>query len=260
MAVPGEGFPSRWLRRYKFFFIIGILFLILQIFLAYKSFNIPLFNTNDYISDINNLNNNKNSLKIIDKSINSNQNDFKSDDKTLNDNPLKFQNINNQQLINNNNIDNPIIDDEDIHSNSNLYSKNKIKENSAIESVKNFTNSNNKKLTNLRLDELKFKLPCDINARESISAIHRAKTQECKKLIANITCDIQNGIFYPKLLPNYCPNDNFIPNRFLGCFKDEKNYRILSGYYTNFKVNNSPYKCIQMCLQSGFLYAGVQYS
>jgi protein xylosyltransferase len=98
------------------------------------------------------------------------------------------------------------------------------------------------------------------NNRETVSAIHRAKSQECKKHILDIACAIESGTFYPKELPNYCPSKNYISSRSLGCFKDEKKFRILSGYYTNFKESNSPKKCIQMCLQSGFFYSGVEYS
>ena len=46
----------------------------------------------------------------------------------------------------------------------------------------------------------------------------------------------------------------------LGCYKDEKNYRILSGFYVDLKSHNSPEYCINLCLQSGFPFAGVQYS
>lgn len=246
MALPAtDGFASRWLRRYKYFFLFGILFLILQIFLAYKSFSIPLLNSNDYISDVNYYkSNNNNKLPRADTS-----------GRSLNGNPLQFP-FNHPADIN----PGGAIDDEDIHSNSNVYSKLKTKENSAIEASNVNTKNFSLKKSNNKFDDLNFELPCDIVTREAISAIHRAKSQECKRLIVNVTCDIQNDIFYPKILPNYCPNDNYQPNRFLGCFKDEKNYRILSGYYTNFKTSNSPKKCIQMCLQSGFLYAGVQYS
>lgn len=56
------------------------------------------------------------------------------------------------------------------------------------------------------------------------------------------------------------PSGNYIANRSLGCYKDDKKHRLLPSFYTNFKETNSPKKCIQVCLQSGYLYAGVQYS
>ncbi|XP_032689353.1 xylosyltransferase oxt isoform X2 [Odontomachus brunneus] len=46
----------------------------------------------------------------------------------------------------------------------------------------------------------------------------------------------------------------------LGCFKDDKALRILSSYYHIFKGNNSPERCAYMCLQSGYPYAGTEYS
>jgi protein xylosyltransferase len=111
------------------------------------------------------------------------------------------------------------------------------------------------------LSELKFKPKCDIlSDKEVVSAVQRARTQECKKQIIDIACDIKSDTFYPKVLPNTCPSGNYIANRLLGCFQDDKKHRLLPSYYSNFKESNSPKKCIQMCLQSGYLYAGVQYS
>lgn len=114
--------------------------------------------------------------------------------------------------------------------------------------------------TYLRLEELDFVPPCAIVTKEAISAIHRAKTQKCKQLISNTTCLIKEGRFYPKRLPNYCPNGGREGGKSFGCFKDEKNYRLLNGYYGNYKSSNSPEYCVYLCLQSGFMYAGVQYS
>ncbi|XP_050073739.1 xylosyltransferase oxt-like [Anopheles maculipalpis] len=111
----------------------------------------------------------------------------------------------------------------------------------------------------LRLDELDFVPPCELTRKETVSAIHRAKSQSCKAKIVEVACEILAGKFYPQRLPNYCPRGDHSPNRALGCFRDEKNFRILSGYYSTFKTNNSPEKCIRLCLQSGYPFAGVQY-
>lgn len=118
----------------------------------------------------------------------------------------------------------------------------------------------NHRIHQLRAEEFDFIPACMVVTKEAISAVHRAKSQLCKEQIINTTCAIQAGTFYADRLPNFCPNKNFIAMRSLGCYRDEKKFRILAGYYTNFKVLNTPAKCIQMCLQSGFLYAGVQYS
>uniref|UniRef100_A0A182Y7V1 protein xylosyltransferase n=1 Tax=Anopheles stephensi TaxID=30069 RepID=A0A182Y7V1_ANOST len=111
----------------------------------------------------------------------------------------------------------------------------------------------------LRLDELDFVPPCELTRKETVSAIHRAKSQSCKAKIVEVACEILAGKFYPQRLPNYCPRGDHSPNRALGCFRDEKNFRLLSGYYSTFKTNNSPEKCIRLCLQSGYPFAGVQY-
>lgn len=122
------------------------------------------------------------------------------------------------------------------------------------------TSADSKNLTRLRLEELDFVPPCEIVTKDAISAIHRAKTQKCKQHISNVTCLIQNGLLYPKSLRSSCPSEGFVAGRSLGCFKDEKNYRLLSGYFGNYKSSNSPDFCMKLCLQSGFQYAGVQYS
>ena len=115
--------------------------------------------------------------------------------------------------------------------------------------------------SSILLSELRFKPKCDIlKDREVLSAVQRARTQKCKEFIVDVACEIKSEKFYPVKLPNTCPSGNYIANRSLGCYKDDKKQRLLPSFYTNFKETNSPKKCIQMCLQSGYLYAGVQYS
>ena len=46
--------------------------------------------------------------------------------------------------------------------------------------------------------------PCNITAKEPLSAIPRAKTNECKQNIVNLVCSLEEGLVYPKSLPNYC--------------------------------------------------------
>ncbi|RZC41939.1 Branch, WSC, and/or Xylo C domain containing protein, partial [Asbolus verrucosus] len=114
--------------------------------------------------------------------------------------------------------------------------------------------------TILRLDDLDFKPQCEINGKEAVSAIHRAKTQRCKQLIANVSCQSPVGTLYSKHLSGSCPSGGKVAGKALGCFKDENNYRLLTGYFGVYKKNNLQSHCIQICLQSGFEYAGVQYS
>lgn len=253
----------QWLRRYKKFFIIGLLLLCIQLLLGYL---LPIFGTTDDIY-------NSNSLSLYGSLI---------DDRNARKNKAAFNELFQEENLS--------FDDEDI-SNSNVIINFKdvatsmvmpkiVIASSAKGGMTNqqMTNINNKNIllntnsainingkqqtvnSTLKLDDLKFKPICDIVAKEAISAVHRAHSQQCKEIIVNTTCAIQNGTFYPKQLHSNCPHEPFIENKPLGCFKDDKKFRTLSGYYINFKTNNTPKKCIQLCLQSGFVYAGVQYS
>ncbi|XP_073947203.1 xylosyltransferase oxt [Choristoneura fumiferana] len=112
----------------------------------------------------------------------------------------------------------------------------------------------------LRLEELDFKPICEIKSREAISAIHRAKTQSCKEQIVNKTCLIQLGSLYPKTLPNYCHGKGMTYGQHLGCYQDEKKIRLLSSFYGNYANTNSREACLDICVQAGFPYAGVQYA
>ncbi|GFQ80628.1 xylosyltransferase oxt [Trichonephila clavata] len=111
----------------------------------------------------------------------------------------------------------------------------------------------------LNLDELDFHPWCNITTREAVTAIHRATTQACKHEIANITCLMQQGMLYPKRLPRYCPLKGNEINSYIGCFRDSSKKRLLSNYSKKIS-DNSPTRCIDICLQSGYQYAGVQYS
>ncbi|XP_055612226.1 xylosyltransferase oxt isoform X2 [Uranotaenia lowii] len=212
----------RWFRRYKVFFLIGFLIVAAQIFLAYKLLKIPVSGTGS--SEERDL-----SKRLYEKYV--------------------------KRVVG----PNLSADDEDPGGDQ-KQADTKLDGRSKDGTVGNQSGRKHSGRTYLNLKELDFVPPCDIYSKETVSAIIRAKSQSCKRQIVDIACEIQKGTFYPKWLPNYCPNGNFVPNRSLGCYQDEKNFRLLSGYYTNFKSNNSPKRCIQLCLQSGFLYAGVQYS
>jgi protein xylosyltransferase len=201
------------IRRYKFFFFIGLVILGIQIFLAYKSIKIPIES-----SDV----------------------ESRWNDKVSNFKEKLTKRSKQKQFAAQN-------DDEDI-INSNVQQQD-------VGHKSEKTSSSN------LLSDLRFKPKCDIlNDREALSAVQRAHTQKCKEHIIDVACQIKSNTFYPSHLPNTCPSGNYIANRSLGCYKDDKKHRLLPGFYTNFKETNSPKKCIQMCLQSGYLYAGVQYS
>lgn len=255
----------QWLRRYKKFFLIGIVLLCIQLMLAYL---LPIFSTTDDIFD-------SNSISLYNSLI---------DDHNAHHNKAAFNQLFQEESL--------AFDDEDI-INSNAIGSDaatsmvmpkmamavSTKDNSnhnqplpssnaglpsmmliASAAANNNFQANAINATNIKLDNLKFQPICDIVAKEAISAILRAQTQSCKEIIVNITCAIQMGTFYPKQLLNSCPHQPYVANRPLGCYKDDKKFRTLSGYYINFKITNTPKRCIQLCLQSGFVYAGVQYS
>lgn len=213
---------SRWMRRYRLFFLLGIIILAVQIFLAVKFIALHTENS----SSANVWTPHKSPAY---KDDGENSNSFNSARRSK---------------------DGLITDDEDA---SNVY----YRKTSTNRVIKAAPKANQ---TVLRLEELDFTPPCEISTKEAISAIHRARTQKCKQEIVNTTCLIKQGLLYPAILPNYCPNNDLEPGKSLGCFKDEKAYRILNGYYGVYKNSNSPESCIRLCLQSGFPYAGVQYS
>ncbi|XP_041987544.1 xylosyltransferase oxt [Aricia agestis] len=118
----------------------------------------------------------------------------------------------------------------------------------------------NRPVVQLRVEELDFIPPCEIKSREAVSAIHRAKTQNCKQQIVNKTCMIQNGNFYQAKLPNLCKSKDKVYGRNLGCYADEKKLRLLSSFYGNYVNTNTPELCLDICVQGGFPFAGVQYA
>lgn len=129
---------------------------------------------------------------------------------------------------------------------------------------KTLPNNHGNRTVRLKLDKksLNFTPICDVTGREAVSAVTRARTQLCKQRIVNVTCLGLSGSLFPQRLYSSCPHSPGFDNspKSLGCFKDDKTLRILSGYYAIYKGNNSPERCAFMCLQSGYPYAGVEYS
>lgn len=124
--------------------------------------------------------------------------------------------------------------------------------------------SRRNRTTIVTLDQksLNFTPICDVTGREAVSAITRAQSQICKEYIVNVTCLSHQGLLYPKTLQSSCPHSKGfrgIPKN-IGCFKDDKIFRVLTGYNSVYKNNNSPQRCAYMCLQSGYPFAGTEYS
>nr|XP_018901650.1 PREDICTED: xylosyltransferase oxt [Bemisia tabaci] len=227
----------RWIRRYKAFYIAGVIIFCIQILLAYfflASHDESRKNDRDFQSGKGRWN-----LEVADDKR---RKEFRGD----RENVLG-------------------VDDEDNPANSNSIiselTRNKVlpdkledrRIDNKVPQISKLSN-----VSHLRLEELDFVPLCDITGKEAISAIHRAKTQYCKQEISNISCLIAEGLLYPKKLPHLCAISE--TGKSLGCFQDGKSKRLLSSYYVSLKFNNSPSNCVNLCLQSGFSYAGVQLS
>lgn len=253
-----------WLRRYKLFLFAGLLLFSIQLFLGYL---LPIFGSTDDIYNPNSASLYSNVIEV--RNAYKNQAAF---DELFHDENLSFDDediSNGNSIVNFKEITTGLVLPKivvassakgGIHNHQIISNIPNEKTLNARDSLSKSTNSQ-KQDTNTNLSShFKFKPICEINAKEAISAIYRANSQHCKEIIANTTCAIQSGTFYPNSLPNYCPHEPYNKNKPLGCYKDDKKFRTLSGYYINFKTTNTPRKCIQLCLQSGFVYAGVQYS
>ncbi|XP_054155244.1 xylosyltransferase oxt-like [Oppia nitens] len=113
-----------------------------------------------------------------------------------------------------------------------------------------------------QIDLMNISIKCDIlspNGKYGVSAIERATTHECKQRLADITCSTITAQLYPQSLPRYCPLKDGKYGDYLGCFSDNSKPRVLNGYRIKFS-DNSPDKCLTICLQSGFTFAGLKAS
>lgn len=159
------------------------------------------------------------------------------------------------------------VDDEDVPSNSNSYNakSNNAQTNNHLHAPKEdfirsiATNGGDSAPKKSHLVDLAFTPGCEVQSKDAWSAVNRARTEECKRQILDTVCAIESGTFYAEHLTSQCPTGNFTRGKSLGCFQDEQVNRLLGGYYVNHKGINSPKKCMDVCLQSGFVYAGVQY-
>ncbi|XP_067140473.1 xylosyltransferase oxt-like isoform X1 [Centruroides vittatus] len=261
----------RWLRRYRPFFIIAIVILVLQGFLAYSFYSI-------YSSEADitwkkskpNHQFQRKQISYLDPLVNRFLDDYLTDDEdTLSnawDRLMKdssSRNIPPKDAEKQKGVADPAIPaakDLQYIKNKSLKVPGLVVNDKTSNSNNSTTNSNkSEEILKLNQDELDFKPWCEITNKETISAIHRATTQACKQELVNITCLIQQGNLYPKRLPRYCPIEGGKQGEYLGCYVDRVKKRLLSGYV--FKLNNNtPALCIDKCLRFGFQFAGVQYS
>ena len=98
--------------------------------------------------------------------------------------------------------------------------------------------------------------PCGALGKTATSAIKRASTQKCKEELTDLACRHKTGKLVPQRLPNHCPRKGSVPGHFLGCFHDNNQSRLLSSYGVKLQ-GLTVQKCIDICAQSAYHYAGV---
>ncbi|XP_013776191.1 xylosyltransferase oxt-like isoform X1 [Limulus polyphemus] len=266
MAASASGLNARWCRRYKPFFIVVGIILVVQGFLAYSFYtifgmdeegsqwqgntkrirgNIQLVQQQSKHIDEYNIDDEDSLSNIWDKSAR-NSNNRHSEVKIL-----EQDGLHNEIVVPN--VQNLISRTDRLLSDYDLVAK---EPSSVLNTSKQVEKKDNE---SLNFSKLNFKPWCEILSRDAISAINRARSQGCKEKIANVTCLIKAGKMYPTQLPRYCPVEGDKKGTYLGCFKDASQKRILPRTFTKLS-HNTPLSCIQKCFQSGFQYAGTQYS
>ncbi|XP_046464696.1 xylosyltransferase oxt-like [Daphnia pulex] len=96
---------------------------------------------------------------------------------------------------------------------------------------------------------------CGSLSKTALSAIKRATTKKCKEELSDVACKLKNNQLVPERLPNYCPRKDSIAGSSLGCFHDNNQSRLLSSYGVKLP-GLTIQKCVDLCAQSAFLYAG----
>lgn len=99
------------------------------------------------------------------------------------------------------------------------------------------------------------KSTCGSLSKTALSAIKRATTKKCKEELSDVACKLKNNQLVPERLPNYCPRKGSISGSSLGCFHDNNQSRLLSSYGVKLP-GLTIQKCVDLCTQSAFMYAG----
>ncbi|XP_054711088.1 xylosyltransferase oxt-like [Uloborus diversus] len=255
-------------RTYRLYFVIFAAILILQILLAFSFYKIHiddgkiLVKSSDGRSNVN--------KKIIDKELKTKNllnepgiekyiYDYLVDDEDRQSNVIdKFLKDSSSRNISPKDFEKHKVIDIVVPAEKDLKNLKILPGKKLVENSLNGSRKLEKTDGVLNVDELDFHPWCNITTKEAVSAIHRATTQACKHEIANITCLMQQGMLYPKRLPRYCPLKGGVPYSHIGCFRDDAQNRLLPNLFRKI-THNSPVRCVDLCLQSGFQYAGVQY-
>lgn len=121
-----------------------------------------------------------------------------------------------------------------------------------------FGSSGASKNQNLHLKDAEVSVTskCGSVGKTALSAIKRATTQKCKEELREIACKHKNNELVPDRLPNFCQQKGSFPGSSLGCFHDYSNQsRLLSSYGVKLQ-GLTIQKCIDLCAQSSYNYAG----
>nr|CAG4646048.1 EOG090X01AN [Macrothrix elegans] len=102
------------------------------------------------------------------------------------------------------------------------------------------------------------KSACGTLTKTALSAIKRATSQTCKNDLQNIACQMKSNKLVPQRLPNYCLRNGSIPGTFIGCYHDSNQSRLLSSYGVR-QPGLTVQKCVDLCTQSSYAYAGVHH-
>ena len=92
---------------------------------------------------------------------------------------------------------------------------------------------------------------CDLNDnKEAISAINRAKSEECKNEIKKVSCELQNGTLfnYTHVSTRYCPNPE---RKRLGCIELKDQEEFFESIKNNTFVYNEDLNqdlCFSICV------------
>nr|CAG4641469.1 EOG090X01AN [Eurycercus lamellatus] len=97
---------------------------------------------------------------------------------------------------------------------------------------------------------------CEGIGKIALSAVKRATTQKCKDELTEIACKLKTNQLVPERLPNTCLRKNAVPGSSLGCFLDNSQPRLLSSYGVKLQ-HLTVQKCLDLCSQSSYPYAGV---
>ena len=93
--------------------------------------------------------------------------------------------------------------------------------------------------------------------KDAQSAIKRAKSPECKQKLKDVACAANSETLYPKEIQPTC--DFYQKVNYVGCFQDNRDFRILNGTPLRHPNVMTPYDCVNHCYEQGYDYAGVQW-